>query len=54
MPPSSATASFGSLWISKCYNKMPYRRKLINAYRFLYKEKDMEWGFSWSGNPVGK
>ncbi|KAG6475818.1 hypothetical protein ZIOFF_065047 [Zingiber officinale] len=28
--------------------------KLIDAYRFLHKEKDMEGGFSWSGNPVGK
>lgn len=28
--------------------------KLIDAYRFLHKEKDMERGFSWSGNPVGK
>ncbi|KAG6478637.1 hypothetical protein ZIOFF_062080 [Zingiber officinale] len=27
--------------------------KLIDAYRFLHKEKDMEGGFSWSGNPVG-
>ncbi|KAF5183977.1 DNA-(apurinic or apyrimidinic site) lyase [Thalictrum thalictroides] len=28
--------------------------KLIDAYRFLHKEKDIERGFSWSGNPVGK
>ncbi|XP_058093825.1 DNA-(apurinic or apyrimidinic site) endonuclease isoform X2 [Magnolia sinica] len=28
--------------------------KLIDAYRFLHKEQDMEHGFSWSGNPVGK
>ncbi|KAF9605027.1 hypothetical protein IFM89_013193 [Coptis chinensis] len=28
--------------------------KLIDAYRFLHKEKDMDRGFSWSGNPVGK
>ncbi|CAI0548247.1 unnamed protein product [Linum tenue] len=28
--------------------------KLIDAYRFLHKEKDMEGGFSWSGNPIGK
>ncbi|XXG62402.1 hypothetical protein AAC387_Pa05g0764 [Persea americana] len=28
--------------------------KLIDAYRFLHKEQDMECGFSWSGNPVGK
>ncbi|KAL6177570.1 hypothetical protein ACLB2K_049096 [Fragaria x ananassa] len=28
--------------------------KLIDAYRFLHKEKDMEHGFSWSGNPIGK
>ncbi|XP_057534602.1 DNA-(apurinic or apyrimidinic site) endonuclease isoform X1 [Amaranthus tricolor] len=27
---------------------------LIDAYRFLHTEKDMECGFSWSGNPVGK
>ncbi|XP_020592301.1 DNA-(apurinic or apyrimidinic site) lyase isoform X2 [Phalaenopsis equestris] len=28
--------------------------KLIDAYRFIHKEQDMERGFSWSGNPVGK
>ncbi|KAL9235583.1 hypothetical protein vseg_010329 [Gypsophila vaccaria] len=28
--------------------------KLIDAYRYLHKEKDMEGGFSWSGNPIGK
>ncbi|XP_020107635.1 DNA-(apurinic or apyrimidinic site) lyase isoform X1 [Ananas comosus] len=28
--------------------------KLIDAYRYLHKEKDMETGFSWSGNPIGK
>ncbi|KAF3436798.1 hypothetical protein FNV43_RR19551 [Rhamnella rubrinervis] len=28
--------------------------KLIDAYRFLHKEKDGEGGFSWSGNPIGK
>ncbi|KAK7302193.1 hypothetical protein RJT34_13075 [Clitoria ternatea] len=28
--------------------------KLIDAYRFLHKDQDMERGFSWSGNPIGK
>ncbi|XP_057970423.1 DNA-(apurinic or apyrimidinic site) endonuclease [Malania oleifera] len=28
--------------------------KLIDAYRLLHKEKNMEGGFSWSGNPIGK
>ncbi|GAV90405.1 Exo_endo_phos domain-containing protein [Cephalotus follicularis] len=28
--------------------------RLVDAYRFLHKEKDMERGFSWSGNPIGK
>ncbi|KAL4347093.1 hypothetical protein GQ457_17G017960 [Hibiscus cannabinus] len=28
--------------------------RLVDAYRYLHKEKDMECGFSWSGNPVGK
>ncbi|WVZ19832.1 hypothetical protein V8G54_007154 [Vigna mungo] len=28
--------------------------KLVDAYRFLHKDKDMERGFSWSGNPVGR
>ncbi|XP_071902057.1 DNA-(apurinic or apyrimidinic site) endonuclease-like isoform X2 [Coffea arabica] len=28
--------------------------KLVDAYRHLHKEKDMERGFSWSGHPVGK
>uniref|UniRef100_A0A7N0RJ81 DNA-(apurinic or apyrimidinic site) endonuclease n=1 Tax=Kalanchoe fedtschenkoi TaxID=63787 RepID=A0A7N0RJ81_KALFE len=28
--------------------------KLIDAYRLLHKEKDMDQGFSWSGNPIGK
>lgn len=31
-----------------------YRGKLIDAYRFLHKEKDMDRGFSWSGHPIGK
>ncbi|KAH7549777.1 hypothetical protein JRO89_XS13G0081000 [Xanthoceras sorbifolium] len=28
--------------------------RLVDAYRFLHKEKDMDCGFSWSGNPIGK
>ncbi|WOL11298.1 DNA-(apurinic or apyrimidinic site) lyase [Canna indica] len=28
--------------------------RLIDAHRYLHKEKDMDHGFSWSGNPVGK
>ncbi|XP_073144664.1 DNA-(apurinic or apyrimidinic site) endonuclease isoform X2 [Henckelia pumila] len=28
--------------------------KLVDAYRYLHKENDMERGFSWSGNPIGK
>ncbi|KAH9624435.1 hypothetical protein KSS87_000466 [Heliosperma pusillum] len=28
--------------------------KLVDAYRHLHKEKDMDCGFSWSGNPIGK
>lgn len=28
--------------------------KLIDAYRVLHNERDMERGFSWSGNPIGK
>ncbi|KAJ7945768.1 DNA-(apurinic or apyrimidinic site) lyase [Quillaja saponaria] len=28
--------------------------KLVDAYRLLHKDKDMERGFSWSGNPIGK
>ncbi|KAG8051285.1 hypothetical protein GUJ93_ZPchr0009g489 [Zizania palustris] len=28
--------------------------KLIDAYRYLHKEKDMDCGFSWSGHPIGK
>ncbi|KAL1363784.1 hypothetical protein HN51_011964 [Arachis hypogaea] len=28
--------------------------QLVDAYRFLHKDKDMERGFSWSGNPIGK
>ncbi|XP_057791512.1 DNA-(apurinic or apyrimidinic site) endonuclease [Salvia miltiorrhiza] len=27
---------------------------LVDAYRYLHKDKDMERGFSWSGNPIGK
>lgn len=40
--------------ISRVTVGIPGRGKLIDAYRFLHKEKDMEGGFSWSGNPVGK
>ncbi|KAJ4712493.1 DNA-(apurinic or apyrimidinic site) lyase [Melia azedarach] len=28
--------------------------RLIDAYRVLHKEKDMDSGFSWSGHPIGK
>ncbi|MBA0744139.1 hypothetical protein Gogos_006776, partial [Gossypium gossypioides] len=28
--------------------------RLVDAYRYLHKEKDMECGFSWSGHPIGK
>ncbi|KAJ1280721.1 hypothetical protein BS78_04G254300 [Paspalum vaginatum] len=28
--------------------------KLLDAYRNLHKEKDMDGGFSWSGHPIGK
>ncbi|XP_010550711.1 PREDICTED: DNA-(apurinic or apyrimidinic site) lyase [Tarenaya hassleriana] len=28
--------------------------KLVDAYRYLHKDKDMESGFSWSGHPIGK
>lgn len=28
--------------------------KLVDAYRFLHKDKDMDCGFSWSGHPIGK
>ncbi|KAI3892990.1 hypothetical protein MKX03_008988 [Papaver bracteatum] len=28
--------------------------KLVDAYRSLHEEKDMDSGFSWSGNPIGK
>lgn len=31
-----------------------FRGRLMDAYRFLHKEKDMDCGFSWSGNPIGK
>ncbi|KAI4329516.1 hypothetical protein MLD38_027897 [Melastoma candidum] len=28
--------------------------KIVDAYRYLNKEKDMDCGFSWSGHPIGK
>uniref|UniRef100_A0A2P2JHX6 DNA-(apurinic or apyrimidinic site) endonuclease n=1 Tax=Rhizophora mucronata TaxID=61149 RepID=A0A2P2JHX6_RHIMU len=28
--------------------------RLVDGYRYLHKEKDMECGFSWSGHPIGK
>lgn len=31
-----------------------YRGRLVDAYRYLHKEPDVESGFSWSGNPIGK
>ena len=31
-----------------------YSGKLVDAYRHLHKEKDMDSGFSWSGHPIGK
>ncbi|AQK41767.1 DNA-(apurinic or apyrimidinic site) lyase [Zea mays] len=30
------------------------RGKLVDAYRHLHKEKDIDGGFSWSGHPIGK
>ncbi|EMS47335.1 DNA-(apurinic or apyrimidinic site) lyase [Triticum urartu] len=53
-------ASFDShLYAAAAYQANPNgsaipRGKLVDAYRYLHKEKDMECGFSWSGNPVGK
>ncbi|XP_038893653.1 DNA-(apurinic or apyrimidinic site) endonuclease [Benincasa hispida] len=38
----------------KRFNAILKEGKLIDAYRFLHKEKDMERGFSWSGHPIGK
>ncbi|KAJ4775116.1 DNA-(apurinic or apyrimidinic site) lyase [Rhynchospora pubera] len=36
------------------FENMLTQGKLIDAYRFLHKEKDMDSGFSWSGHPIGK
>ncbi|KAL0535334.1 hypothetical protein IC582_029663 [Cucumis melo] len=36
------------------FNAILKEGKLIDAYRYLHKEKDMERGFSWSGHPIGK
>ncbi|GAB2269729.1 DNA-(apurinic or apyrimidinic site) endonuclease [Dionaea muscipula] len=36
------------------FDAMLREGKLVDAYRYLYKQKDMDCGFSWSGNPVGK
>ncbi|CAK9327186.1 unnamed protein product [Citrullus colocynthis] len=38
----------------KRFNSILKEGKLIDAYRFLHEEKDMERGFSWSGHPIGK
>uniref|UniRef100_A0A1D1Y8W6 DNA-(apurinic or apyrimidinic site) endonuclease n=1 Tax=Anthurium amnicola TaxID=1678845 RepID=A0A1D1Y8W6_9ARAE len=36
------------------FSKIISQGKLIDGYRCLHKEQDMDCGFSWSGNPVGK
>ncbi|EPS63669.1 hypothetical protein M569_11112 [Genlisea aurea] len=38
----------------KRFGSMLKEGKLLDAYRYLHPDKDMERGFSWSGNPVGK
>lgn len=38
----------------KRFNTTLKEGELIDAYRLLHKEKDMDHGFSWSGNPVGR
>uniref|UniRef100_A0A7N2RBF3 Endonuclease/exonuclease/phosphatase domain-containing protein n=1 Tax=Quercus lobata TaxID=97700 RepID=A0A7N2RBF3_QUELO len=40
--------------LSRASKWLFHETELIDAYRFLHKEKDMERGFSWSGNPIGK
>ncbi|KAM5577322.1 hypothetical protein ABKV19_007927 [Rosa sericea] len=51
----SIYSAFGLLLLNNQPSSDRFSRgKLIDAYRFLHKEKDMERGFSWSGNPIGK
>jgi len=42
------------LSLDNWYHGVCFRGKLVDAYRFLHKDKDMEQGFSWSGNPIGR
>ncbi|XP_078447100.1 DNAse I-like superfamily protein isoform X2 [Wolffia australiana] len=36
------------------FAKILSQGKLVDAYRHLHGEQDMDGGFSWSGNPIGK
>ncbi|XP_021762044.1 DNA-(apurinic or apyrimidinic site) lyase-like [Chenopodium quinoa] len=56
IPPNKEDCGQPGFTISerKRFGTMLREGKLIDAYRFLHEEKDMECGFSWSGNPVGK
>uniref|UniRef100_A0A803KQF8 DNA-(apurinic or apyrimidinic site) endonuclease n=1 Tax=Chenopodium quinoa TaxID=63459 RepID=A0A803KQF8_CHEQI len=56
IPPNKEDCGQPGFTISerKRFGTMLREGKLEDAYRFLHKEKDMECGFSWSGNPVGK
>nr|AAL73527.2 putative AP endonuclease [Sorghum bicolor] len=35
------------------FGNILFQGKLVDAYRHLHKEKDMDGGFSWSGHPIG-
>ncbi|AQK41766.1 DNA-(apurinic or apyrimidinic site) endonuclease-like isoform X2 [Zea mays] len=36
------------------FGNILFQGKLVDAYRHLHKEKDIDGGFSWSGHPIGK
>ncbi|GAB4860533.1 DNA-(apurinic or apyrimidinic site) endonuclease [Ancistrocladus abbreviatus] len=56
LPPNNEDRGQPGFTISerKRFGRILREGKLVDAYRYLHKEKDMEHGFSWSGNPVGK
>ncbi|XP_073037231.1 DNA-(apurinic or apyrimidinic site) endonuclease [Primulina eburnea] len=56
VPPNSEDCGQPGFTLSerKRFGSILKEGKLVDAYRYLHKDKDIERGFSWSGNPIGK
>eukprot|EP00249_Psilotum_nudum_P006584 c19905_g1_i1 orf=576-1673(-) len=56
IPPNSEDRGQPGYTLSerRCFSDMLAQGDLVDSYRWLHKEKDMDRGFTWSGHPVGK